>query len=293
MSVRTSAIHELASSFSRIHLLPRLASINLTFYGKWHNPDSKGSLVLQASILDALVASFGVRAPSKLTSLSLHNLCSSVFSSPALDSSPFQTVLMTLRRFHFWGTLFTCIVLAPMQASLTELTLHSDAYVGASSGLSFRELHFPHLCALSLRNLIFDRSIGAEDFILRHAVTLARLELLMCKLLNDADSSHSTSPSSSTTSKADEESSDGPSGWDRIWDRFEAELTALVVLHVDERRRDPWGNATLECRYVDPGPCVSFWEADAPEPRNVADAEALRRFRMTVAARTEEARGTS
>ena len=313
MSVRTSAILELASLFSRIHQLPRLETINLTFYGKWHNPDGKGRLALQEAILGALAASFGVRAPSKLTSLSLHNLYPFALSS--LNSPPFQTVLTTLRQLrlfmildralglntaldhwcHFWGTLCPRIFLAPTQQSLTELTLHSDVYVGALSELSLRALRFPHLCTLSLRNIVFEPSVGAEYFILRHALTLVQLELIMCKLPIDTDRSlyPSTSLSPSTTLAEYEESSNGSRCWDRIWDRFAAELIALVVLHVDERRRDPWGNTNLECRYVDPGPGVSYWEADALEPRNTADAEALGRFRMIVAARSDEMYGKS
>ncbi|KAN0138066.1 hypothetical protein V8E53_003955 [Lactarius tabidus] len=306
--VRTSAINELASSFSRIHQLPRLETINLNFYGKWHTSDRKGRLALQESILGALAESFSVCAPSKLTTLSLHSLNPSVLSS--LDSPAFQTVLTTLRQLelsmtldrslglnaawdpwvHFWG-LCPPIVLSPTQHSLTELTLHSDVHVGSSSGLSLRALHFPHLRALSLCNLVFDRSVGAEDFILRHAATLVQLGLIMCKLPFHIDRSLSLSPSPSLTQFAtlarDEESNDGPRCWDRIWDRFATELTGLVSLYVDERRRDLWGNASLECRYVDPGTRISYREIDAPEPRNTADAKALQRFGMTVAARSE------
>ena len=314
--VRTSAIRELASSFSRIHQLPRLETIDLKFYGTWHNSDSKGRLALQNSIIGALAASFSVCAPSKLTSLSMHNLNASVLS--LLHSPAFQTVLKTLQRLellmiidpalgrnaaldhwmYFWG-LCPHIVLFPTQNCLTELTLHSGTYVGSSSGFSLRTLRFPHLRALSLCNLVFDRSVGAEDFILRHAGTLVRLGLLMCKLPFLKNESLSLSPSTTTTSSQsttatrDEESSDGARCWDRIWDRFAAGLTALVELHVDERRRDPWGNASLECRYVDPGACVSYWEVNALEPRNAADADALRRFRMIVSARSEKIRGKS
>jgi hypothetical protein len=308
--VRTSAIDELASSFSRIHQLPRLETIKLNFYGKWHTSDSEGRLALQESILGALAESFSVCAPSKLTTLSLHNLNPSVLSS--LDSPAFQTALTALQNLelfiivdhslaaldhwvHFWG-LCPHVVLSPTQHSLTGLTLHSGAYVGSSSGLSLRALHFPHLRELSLCNLVFDRSVGAEDFILRHAATLLQLGLIMCKLPFHIDTlslSTSTSPSQFTTPARDEESSNGPGFWDRIWDRFAAELTGLVSLYVDERRRDPWGNASLECRYVDPGTAVSYLEVDAPEPRNTADAKALQRFGMTVAARSEKEKSGS
>ncbi|KAI9435297.1 hypothetical protein H4582DRAFT_2059558 [Lactarius indigo] len=51
-----------------------------------------------------------------------------------------------------------------------ELTLHSDAPVGASSGLSLAGLHFPHLCGL-----VFQLSVGVKPFVLQ-------LEVLACKL---------------------------------------------------------------------------------------------------------------
>ncbi len=173
------------------------------------------------------------------------------------------------------------MILAPAQHALTELILHSDVYVGASSRLSLAALHFPHLCALSLRRLVFEPSAGIEPFVLRHAATLTRLELLTCKLPTRAGTLLSPSPSQSITLARDEESSFGPACWERIWDRFMAELTALVALHIDE------GLIGLECRYVNPGRGISYWEElDTPEPRNAADVAALRRFHMTVAARS-------
>jgi hypothetical protein len=86
MPIRPSVISELACSFSRVHQLPRLETLNLMFYGKWLDPDGKCRLPVQESILGALAASFSIRAPPTLTSLSLHNLYPSVTSS--LDSPP-------------------------------------------------------------------------------------------------------------------------------------------------------------------------------------------------------------
>ena len=307
----TSTIRELTRLFSRVHQLPRLETIDLIFYEWWSDPDGEVRLPLQESILGALVTSFSIRASPTLISLSLHNLYPSALSS--LDSPPFQTVLKTLRHLqlfmtlngtwrtnqsidhwcNFWGTLCPRIFLGPTQHTLTELTLHSNTYVGASSGLSLHELHFPHLCALSLRNLVFDRSVGAEYFVLRHTSTLARLELLFCKLPIDRHQQQPPIliPSSSTILPGDDESGSGLDCWYGIWDRFAAELTALVVLHVEERRRIP--SLRLECPYVKPGPSVSYCEIDVPELRKVTDAEALRRFQTTVAARSEEMRRKS
>ncbi|KAN0138065.1 hypothetical protein V8E53_003954 [Lactarius tabidus] len=294
-SARTVAIPELASSFSRIHQLPRLESINFMFFpanGQQLDSDSKGRLALQASILGALAKTFSILAPSKLTSLSLHNL--RIWDLTSLDSPPFQTVLRTLRRLqlsviydsgpdleitfdrwlHFWGTLCPHRLLATTQHSLTELTLHSDSLVGASFDLSLDGLHFPYLCAISLKKLVFEPSVAVEPFILRHADTLTRLELMACKL--PVYTTESFPPSTSPISAY----------WEDIWDSFTEELTALVILHVDERDGHDF-HPSSECRYVLPGPVVSYCEIHAPAHLDESDAAALRRFYMTVAARSE------
>ncbi|KAI9433403.1 hypothetical protein H4582DRAFT_994631 [Lactarius indigo] len=261
--VRSSAVHELASSLSRIHQLPRLETINLTFYPSYGNRIDRGGFALQSSVLGALASSFSVRAPN-LTSLSLHNLRLCTLDLSPLESPSFQTVLTVLRRFqlsvlfdgapgsdtdfqrwcNFWCTLCPRRILAPMQHSLTELTLHSEANVGALSGLSFSGLHFPHLCALSLRMIVFEPSVDAKQFIVRHATTLARLELIACKLPLGPDISLPPSP----TSRTRDDPSSEPDIWERIWDQFSVELTALVVLHVEERRNDRWGRINSDFR---------------------------------------------
>jgi hypothetical protein len=295
IAVRSNAIQELARTFSRIHRLSRLETINLTFYpinDNRANSDRGSRLALQLSILGALVTSFRDQVPSKLTSLFLHNL--RTLDLPPFESPSFQNLLKTLRRFqlsvlfdispddrtlpsrwsHFWGTLCPRMVLAPMQHALTELTLHSDAYVGASSELSLAGLYFPHLHALSLRNLVFQPSIGVEPFILRHATTLAKLELLTCKL-----------PAYTGILLTPWPPPPPPSGpcWDSIWDRFAAELTALVALHVE----DP------ECSYVSAALGLFFYIDSYRESRDATDAVALERFHAVVASRSEEACGES
>lgn len=284
--VRTSAIPELASSFSRIHQLPQLDTINLTLApASGPDSDSKNCLALQASILGALTDSFSIRAPSKLTSLYLKNL--RTWDLTPLESSPFQTVLKNLRHLRlsvlfdraenlitsvdrwmdFWGTLFHRLVLSPTQHTLTELSLDSSMPVGASAGQSFAGLHFPYLCALSLRNIVFEPPIGVEAFILRHGATLSRLELITCKLPID-EVSNSTH-------------------WEHIWDNFSAGLTALVALRVDKS-----GSDSSEHQYVSSAPGVPYWVMHVPE-LDVADDAALQRFYVTVAARSEERRNIS
>ena len=321
-SVRTLAIPQLFSSFSRIHQLPLLESINLTFFPfddtheSWS--ESRICLSLQASIIGALAVSFSIspplRPPSKLISLSLHNLRTSDLSP--LSSLPFQTVLKTLRRFQlsvlldfnthevmpfnrwlqFWGNVFPNVILSPMQHSLTELTLHNKKLLGASSELSLSGLHFPHLCALSLGRLVFEPSVGVERFILQHAPTLSRLELISCRLLMDHDNemyistsrSILSSPPSFTILTGNEF---GPRliHWARIWDSFSAELAALVVLHVDERDRLEY---ISKFRYVRRSRLLlQYLVFSSNETLNAIDAEAFERFHMTVAARAKEIRG--
>ncbi|KAH9032745.1 hypothetical protein EDB85DRAFT_1953830 [Lactarius pseudohatsudake] len=290
--VRTSAAFELTRSFCLVNQLPQLEAVDLKFYSQYGNRlDSGGGDCLspQACILTALAASFSLRAPPNLTSLSLYNLrISNLFP---LDYLPFQTVLKTLRHLrlsvtvkatdtlmwsHFWGAFCPRTILAQTQPALTELTLHNDSHVGASSGLSFAGLHFPHLCVLSLGKLVFEPSVGVEPFILRHAATLARLKLIACRLPVDP---------------GDLEPHPGPGGWDLIWDCFAAELTALVALHVSRLGWDPLG---LVYRYVFPNPTrMAFLESDALKWRIPADVAALQCFHATVAARSEEARGAS
>ncbi|KAH8997858.1 hypothetical protein EDB86DRAFT_2913675 [Lactarius hatsudake] len=171
------------------------------------------------------------------------------------------------------------MILALTQQTLTELTPRSDAPVGASSGLPLAGLYFPLLCALSVRGLVFELSVEVKPFVLRHATTLAQLEVFACKLPAPTNLPFSNSRSISTALARDKGLSSGPGGWDRIWDRFAAELTALVTLDVD-----------TECRYIEP---TSLWEVLVPESRYTADAAALRRFHMTVAARLMEMREES
>ena len=71
MSVKPRAINELAELFSRIHQLPRLQTINLSFYPSHEN---WLRVNIQTSILGALVADFSIRTLQNLISLSLHNL---------------------------------------------------------------------------------------------------------------------------------------------------------------------------------------------------------------------------
>ena len=293
MSDINDAIDELASSFSRVHQFPRLEAINLQFsHVHKKNFGSEDCLSLQASLLGALANSFRAHVPSKLMSLSLLNLRAS--DPHPLETLPLQTILTTLRclklsavlsNYHpdvpgsldpwnnFWDSLSLRMIPVPMQVILTDLTLHSDIPVGTDSALSLRELHFPCLATLSLRNIIFTTTYpGAEDFILRHSTTLTLLELLTCKVLISHNLVSLLSSSESTTLPMDMEWRHRPF-WDRIWDRFAAELTSLITLNVNEEDR---------YAHMIGG---SYFASCVGEPRNTADRAALQRFRMSVATR--------
>jgi len=82
--------------------------------------------------------------------------------------------------------------------------------------------------------------------------------------------------------------------WDLIWDRFAAELTSLVSLDVEEseflRFRERVRSGSRYIRWLAPQ-CYRI-----PKPVRTdggANAAALERFRMTVASRSEEAKGGS
>ena len=306
ISVINDAIDGLASSFSRIHQLPRLETINLRFNPKYHikmNSDGNGRLSLQSSILGALATSFNVRAPSKLTSLSLHNLRPS-FPHP-LETLPMQTILTRLQRLqltpvydrrpnsntyhawcYLWQKLSLCTIPAVQTQVLTELALHSNEFVGSFDGLSLHELHFPHLAVLSLRNIVFNPVKYDEVFVIRHAATLVRLELLTCKVCFGSTSLPSPAPLQYTNLAGDVEKS-LRQHWDRIWDRFAAELTALVTLDVKGCHND------VESPYVQRRGWRFLIILDVDESRYAADRAALQRFQMTVTARSTETRPES
>ena len=160
--------------------------------------------------------------------------------------------------------------------------LFRSELLGASSGLSLAALHFPHLCTLSMRKLVFEPSVSVVPFVLRHASTLAHLELLACMMPihRDAHLLPWTPPPPSTTALSLD---NGSRCWYHIWDLFAAELTALVSLYVDNSG----------CSYITPGGRLSWeqsWTSEALEPRDVADAASLELFHTIVASRSDTRR---
>ncbi|KAH9022806.1 hypothetical protein EDB84DRAFT_1564892 [Lactarius hengduanensis] len=192
----------------------RMGSTLMYGYGPQFGSDSGAlafqSLALQPSILGALAPSFDIRVSPKLTSLSLHNL--RIWELSPLESPPFQTALTTLRCFQL-----SLLLDGPPAAEIYDpwCNLWGSAYVDASSRLSFAALHFPRLSTLPEKARL-EPSVRAQNFILRHAPTLACLELLLCKLPIDTSIYIMPSPSSSTALTLDEEPSSGPDTWERV-----------------------------------------------------------------------------
>ncbi|KAI9435286.1 hypothetical protein H4582DRAFT_2079814 [Lactarius indigo] len=162
-----------------------------------------------------------------LNSLRVRDLSSFEFpSSQTVPTTPRRLLLSVLSdpTIPTWGTLYPRMILAATQHTLMALVLHGQTFPCASSGFSLTGLRFPPVCrsrafhpAITLPPSRGSRSMNAS-----------------CLLLFDFQSL-------STTLFRDEGSRPGPVGWDRIWDRFAAELTALVTLDVG-----------LECRYIKP-----------------------------------------
>ena len=154
------------------------------------------------------------------------------------------------------------MILVPKQHTFTDLTLHSDIYFSGSSELSLDGLHFPHLYSLSLSKFVLETSVGIEPFILRHAASLAQLELIACMLptnLGTLPLPWVPLPPLPSSGRC----------WDSIWDCFVAELSALVALHVHN----------LECEYVSTCFGLSFSRDGACESREVL---ILRHFNASV-----------
>jgi hypothetical protein len=291
-SVRTNAISELVSLFSCIHQFPRLETINLTFYPMLDNrvgSNSGGRRSLQAPLLGALATwqlqrPCAIQADVPLFARPTHVgiLPSRISPIPDCPDAALRRLQLSVlydiapddaRWCNFWSTFFPRTIPAPTQHALTEFSLHSDMPIGSSSELSFVGLYLPRLYALSLSNFVLEPPVGIEPFILRHATTLTRLELLMFSLPITRLRPLSTSISPSVTLTRAEESDHS---WDYIWDRFAVELTALVALHLDD------------CWYCIYGPNRCVWGVSVSNSCNAVDASALQRFRTIVAARSGE-----
>ncbi|KAI0259461.1 hypothetical protein BC834DRAFT_846752 [Gloeopeniophorella convolvens] len=240
MAVRTT----LSLAFGHLHSLPALRSLNLQFYPtfdedrwRWNrNHRESEHLRRQWAILKAVTGNLSL-LPA-LDSLTLENFLAfphELYTNPRiaplvarlrhlhlkpLCHGGMDTAFYQSRLVEFWTDAAHVRLLRPATA-LTSLSLHCNTYPGGprSAQLDFHSLEFPQLASLSLARIFFDytdrsalRGGDVEDFIVRHAPHLARLELLACKM-------HVGFGSPARL-------------WADVWARFGSTLTALADLAV-------------------------------------------------------------
>ncbi|KAI0065717.1 hypothetical protein BV25DRAFT_1913164 [Artomyces pyxidatus] len=111
----------------------------------------------------------------------LTHLRISTASDTQLEGAVFQDPIV-----KFYTETLPPLLRAPID-TLTSLSLHSDQDVGSAPGLSFADIHYPHLTHLSLQSVLFEDGTGAEAFILAHAATLTALTLTFCRIAFSED----------------------------------------------------------------------------------------------------------
>lgn len=227
----------LTSAFSKLHELPKLETLTITF-----SPHVRSSLsstflerplssLTQVAILRAFTS---LANPLSLKSLTIDNLIAShsdIHDHPAFIATFNKlaylriTILSNIGTYvgtlyqetlsNFWSTTMQRRILAPSSASyLTCLSLHSDHEFGILPQFTFSELCYPLLDTLSIRGAFFADSVGIEDFIVRHRGTLRSLELRFCKIYCDDDVPDRF--------------------WSQVWSRFAKELDRLTVFKAEE-----------------------------------------------------------
>ncbi|TFY73319.1 hypothetical protein EWM64_g10693 [Hericium alpestre] len=82
----------------------------------------------------------------------------------------------------FWENIMVKNVLPAVNASstLTSLVLHNKSSACIFPAVAFDALTFSHLTLLSLGRIVFYKTTGTEEFIIRHKSTLTELELYQC-----------------------------------------------------------------------------------------------------------------
>ncbi|KAI0044611.1 hypothetical protein FA95DRAFT_245172 [Auriscalpium vulgare] len=271
-------LRELRSTFSLLHLLPRLSSIRLLFsahvecsplLSPMQDSDTEMSIPedtgerssapgVQAAIIEGLSRT-SLPLSDRLRSLSidgLFNIPDTLFSRPS-----FRTLLEKLTHLHvavtpastshdiadFWNLSIRDHILAPPASSLQSLSLRSDQTVGLNPKFSFDGLTYPGLHSLSLECFQFNPEVGVEDFIVRHKKTLAQLWLKDCTIALDDDASHD--PLHNARGYRN-----GGRVWSRVWARLADELRELKALEVHEIRG--WQGKPLRYSWLQDG---YFW----------------------------------
>lgn len=221
-------LESLASSFARVHDLPRLKTLKLSFLTTPRHP-TREILRLQWIILSAISS----RSPlPSLTSLTIKNMTAMynlVYDCPSFGSLFSSLASLSIevafghceRRPHcrvpfvkFWEQAIQHRMLSSLSPSLTSLTLHSDIDVGVVPRLDFSQANFLVLECLSLKRILFNDDTHVEDFIVRHKGTLRKMWLTKCRIaIEDLEQG-------------------APRQWSHIWTRFARELRALGLLFV-------------------------------------------------------------
>ncbi|KAI0043137.1 hypothetical protein FA95DRAFT_1609635 [Auriscalpium vulgare] len=212
----------LTEAFSRLHTLPSLNAISVTFPLGFYTfyPDFDDGILLSA--YEARVASvpelriqleilarlevfataryFASQGLAPLRSLTIRNLNS--FFNHRLSFSTFRRLfegLTTLRLSIFTSidatenvlipslTYFCTKTLPPLlracTSTLTSLTFQLDQVFGHDVDLFLGDLHYPHLRQyLSLCSVLFSDATGIETLITSHAHTLRSLITSKCKI---------------------------------------------------------------------------------------------------------------
>ncbi|KAA1471737.1 hypothetical protein DENSPDRAFT_929791 [Dentipellis sp. KUC8613] len=198
----------LVSAISHLHKATALTALTFIFYPHAYEDPSFAEGALSASPITRLYCTF-LRAiatlpaaPPRVTSLTLRNVRPIHIPELGAPGGAFTALLTQLGALHlhicdapfvpeviwtFWRTGVRDVLLgaAPQRAPLTALALHCSHHSYMYfTGFGLARMHFPRLRALALSNMYFSSPfLRLEEFILRHAPTLRRLELRSCALL--------------------------------------------------------------------------------------------------------------
>lgn len=216
----------LVSSFARILAFPRLKTLKLSFSMVYDPPVDR--MPLQWTILSAISSQSPL---PNLSSFEIQGLMA--FHSTHYELPSFARLLSSVTRLHiapdlgplqdsrfrdpfiaFWEQVIQLDVLSSVSHSLTSFALHSNIDVGIVPRLDFSQVNLPALRSLSLEKILFNEETHIEDFIVRHKKTMKKLWFTECRIA------------------VDNVEGDAPRQWSQIWEHFEGELKALVLLDV-------------------------------------------------------------
>ena len=216
----------LVSSFARILEFPRLKTLKLSFSMVYDPPVDR--MPLQWTILSAISSQSPL---PHLSSFEIQGLMA--FHSTHYELPSFARLLSSVTRLHiapdlgplqdsrfrdpfiaFWEQVIQLDVLSSVSHSLTSFALHSNIDVGIVPRLDFSQVNLPALRSLSLEKILFNEETHIEDFIVRHKKTMKKLWFTECRIA------------------VDNVEGDAPRQWSQIWEHFEGELKALVLLDV-------------------------------------------------------------